>query len=101
MLARERLMPAPGRARRRSAYLGGAKRVSTRRVTSDWTSVVPRRTAAFALRWRRLAWGDAAAGSAGRPALGERGERFIEILPWLSRRRLGQAVGRGRRYTNQ
>ena len=72
MFARERLMPAPGRACWRSAYLGGAMRVSTRRGMSDWISVVSRRTAAVALRWRRLAWGDVALGLFGPGAFGER-----------------------------
>jgi hypothetical protein len=60
MLARERLMPAPGLAWRRSAYFGGAIRLSTRRGRLDWIRVEPRRTAALALRWRRLACGDSA-----------------------------------------
>jgi hypothetical protein len=72
MLARERLMPAPGFARRRSVYLGGAMRVSTRRGVSDWISMVSRRTPAFALRWRRVACGDITPGFFGRGALGER-----------------------------
>jgi hypothetical protein len=50
MLARERLMPAPGFARRRSVYLGGAMRLSTLRGRVDWTSVVSRRIATLALR---------------------------------------------------
>jgi hypothetical protein len=51
MLARERLMPAPGFARRRSVYFGGARRLSTRpAVLVDCSSIVPRRTAAVALR---------------------------------------------------
>ena len=81
MFARERLMPAPGRACCRSAYFGGAIRVSTRRGTSDWTSVVSRRTAAVALRWRRLACGDMAPGLLRRLALADRGdERFMGSL---------------------
>jgi hypothetical protein len=55
MFARERLIPAPGRARRLSAYFGGAMRLSTRRGTFDSITVLPRRIAAFALRCRRLA----------------------------------------------
>ena len=35
MFARERLMPAPGRACCRSVYFGGAMRVSTRRAMFD------------------------------------------------------------------
>ena len=58
MPARERLIPAPGLARRRSAYFGGAMRLSTRRGTLDSITVLPRRIAALALRCRRLAWGD-------------------------------------------
>ncbi len=44
MLARERLIPAPGLAWCRSAYFGGAIRLSTLRGTFD-------RIAALALRW--------------------------------------------------
>jgi hypothetical protein len=55
MLARERLMPAPGFAWCRSAYFGGAIRLSTRRGLVDWIKVVSRRIVAFALRGRRLA----------------------------------------------
>jgi hypothetical protein len=63
MFARERLIPAPGRARLRSAYLGGAMRVSTwRAALVDSSSMVPRLTATLALRWRRLACGDMALG---------------------------------------
>jgi hypothetical protein len=51
MLARERLMPAPGLAWCRSAYFGGAIRFSTRRGTFD-------RIAAFAVCCRRWDCGE-------------------------------------------
>jgi hypothetical protein len=83
MLARERLMPAPGLACRRSAYLGGAMRVSTRpAVFVDSSSMLPRRTSALALRCRRLAWGDMATGL-WRRAFDDRGARFISTLRTL------------------
>jgi hypothetical protein len=44
------------------------------------SSVVSRRTAAVALRWRRLAWGDMTVGSFGRCAFGWRGELFTCFL---------------------
>jgi hypothetical protein len=50
MLARDRLIPAPGLAWRRSARFGGARRVSGRRGLLDWIRVAPFRIAAFALR---------------------------------------------------
>jgi hypothetical protein len=83
MLARDRLMPAPGFACRRSAYLGGAMRGSTWRAMFACSSVVSRRTAAVALRWRRLAWGDMTVGSFGRRAFGWRGELFMCSLHGL------------------
>ena len=74
-------MPAPGLARRRSVYLGGAMRGSTcPAVFVDSSSMVPRRTAALALRCRRLAWGDMAAGLFGPGAFADRGARFMCTL---------------------
>lgn len=77
MLARERLMPAPGFARRRSVYRGGAWRVSIRRGASDCSSIVSRRTAILALRCRRLACGDPVLGLSGRRAVDERFMGFL------------------------
>jgi hypothetical protein len=46
------LIPAPGRARRRSVLRAGAILDSTRRGVSVWRSIVSRFTATLALRWR-------------------------------------------------
>jgi hypothetical protein len=92
MLARERLMPAPGFARRRSMYLGGAMRGSTHlAVVVDSSSMVPRRTAALALRWRRLAWGDMTAGLFWRGAFDDRDPRFMCTLRTVRRGERGRA----------
>jgi hypothetical protein len=73
VLARDRLMPAPGRAWWRSARFGGASRDSTRRGVLDCTSIVSRRSAAVAR--------DLGGAPGGRPAFGERDERVMSWPP--------------------